>query len=202
MLGVYFAAAPPLPPLDASAAAVVHTGSAYHASWLLGAWLQATGSLASVVFFVLLIWMAERERCLCGTFTFIGCAVLLAVVAAEALVEIDLAQASVNGHPYTALTDYDLVTAFIHVFPLLPAPLILIGTGAALRRSARFPRSFGRAALCLGGAYLIVAVAGLFKAPALTFVPLGLQSLWVVAVSAYLVKSRPPRVAAALGVAP
>jgi hypothetical protein len=192
LLVVYFAAAPPLPALNSSTAAVVHTGSAYHATWLLGAWLQSAGSLLSVVFFLLLVRFAGGRDSLAGTLVSVGCGVLLSVVAVEGLAEIVLAQAAVNGHPSTAVTAYDLVSAFIHVFPLVPSPLILLGTGAVLFGSDLLPHGFAVVAVGLGAGYVAVALGGLFAAPALTIVVLVLQALWVLAVALTLaLRSKP-----------
>jgi hypothetical protein len=186
LLIVYFAAAPPLPPANATVAEVVATGSAHHTVWLLGSWVQALGSVLSVVFFVLLVQLAGASSRLSGIFTFIGCAVLLAVVSVEGALQIDLAQSAVNGHGPTAVTDYDLVTVFIHVFPMVASPLILLSVGAAVADGRLVPRVFGYVAIGLGTAYLVVGVAGLFTAPALTLVVLGVQSLWVIALAVRL----------------
>jgi hypothetical protein len=178
---VYFAAAPPLPPADASVAQVAAVATRYHDKWLLGAWLQATGSLLSVVFFLGLVHLAGGPARLAGLLTLLGSAVLLAVVLIEGVFTIDLALAAANGHPETALSSYDLMGVFIHIFPLAPAPLIFLALGTLLLESRLLPRALGYPALALGIAYEIVGLVGLFAAPVLTLVVLGLQSLWVLA---------------------
>jgi hypothetical protein len=71
-LGVYFGAAPPLPPLDAGPAQVADIGMRDHGILFLGAWLQATGTLLCVVFFIALVqlagavWLLTRARRLGG----------------------------------------------------------------------------------------------------------------------------------------
>jgi hypothetical protein len=58
------------------------------------------------------------------------------------------------------------------------------------------PRALGYLALALGLAYAVVGLVGLFAAPVLTLVVLGLQSLWVSAVAVtLLVRAGGPRVA-------
>jgi hypothetical protein len=90
----------------------------------------------------------------------------------------------------TALTDYDLITVFIHVFPMLPAPLILLAAGTALLSAPVLPRVFGYLALVLGAAYVVVGLAGLFTTPLLTLV-VGSQSVRVLAAAITLLL-RPP----------
>lgn len=181
LLAVYFLAAPPLPPADATSAQVVSVATQYHDLWFLGAWLQATGSLLSVVFFLALVHLAGGATRLAGTLTLLGSAVLLAVALIEGAFTMDLAQAAANGHPETALTSYDIMGVFIHVFPLAPAPLIFLSLGAVLLGSRLLPRVFGALALALGIAFEIAGFVGLFTTPILTLVVLALQSLWVVA---------------------
>lgn len=190
LLGAYFGAAPPLPPADATAAQVARVALQYHDKWFLGAWLQATGSLLSVVFFLALVAMAGAVARLAGVLMTVGAAVLLAVVAVEGAFTIDLAQAAADGHPEVALTSYHVMGVFIHIFPLAPAPLIFLSLGVALRGSSLLPAGLGYLALALGAAYAVVGLAGLFTTPLLTLVVLGLQSLWTVAAAVLLAVRR------------
>lgn len=181
LLGVYFLAAPPLPPPDATAAQVASVAIQYHNTWFLGAWIQATGTLLSVVFFIALIHLAGAATRLAGMLTLLGSAVLLAIVLVEGAFTIDLAQAAANGHLETALTSYDLMGVFIHIYPFAPAPLIFLSLGAVLLGSRVLPRGFGYVAVALGAAFEIVGFAGLFTTPILTLVVLGLEALWIIA---------------------
>jgi hypothetical protein len=185
-LGVYFGAAPPLPPADASVAQVTSAATQFHNSWLLGAWLQATGSLLSVIFFLALVHMAGGASRLAGTLTILGSAVLLAVVLSEGVFTMDLAQAAANGHAQTALTSYDIMGVFIHIYPIAPAPLIFLSLGVVLIGSHMFPAWLGYLALGLGGAYATVGLVGLFTTPILTLLVLGLQALWILAAAVTL----------------
>src|SRR5215472_16826330 len=117
-LGVYFGAAPPLPPADATVAQVATAATQYHDQWLLGAWIQAIGALLSVVFFVALVHLGGGAARLAGSLTFIGSAVLLTVTLIEGAFTIDIAEAAANGHAATALSSYDLMGTFIHIYPL------------------------------------------------------------------------------------
>ena len=185
LLGTYFGVGfsiglAQLPP-DATVAQVVSVATRYHTLWFLGTWLQATGSLLSVVFFLALVHRAGAAVRLAGLLTSLGSAVLLAVVLIEGIFTIDLAQAAVNGHQVTSLTSFDIMTVFTHIYPIAPAPVIFLALGTILLGSRLLPRVFGYLALGLGIAFEIVGLVGLFTTPVLTLVVLAFQSLWVLA---------------------
>jgi hypothetical protein len=185
LLGLYFGIGAAiglaqLPPATTQAQ-VVHVATAYHDLWYLGAWLQATGSLLSVVFFLALVQQAGGAARLAGVLTLLGSAVLLAVVLIEGVFTIDLAQAAADGHQATALTSFDLMTVFSHIYPMAPAPLIFLSLGMVLRGSSVLPHAFADLALALGSIYALVGLVGLFTPAALTLIPLALQALWLVA---------------------
>jgi hypothetical protein len=196
LLGIYFLAAPPLPPADASAAQVASAATQYQTTWFLGAWIQATGSLLSVVFYLALVHLAGGMSRLAGTLTLLGSAVLLTVALVEGVFTIGFAQAAAAGHPDASLTSYLLMGVFIHIFPLVPAPLIYLSLGVVLLGSSVLPRVFGSLAIALGVAFGIVGFVGLFTTPILTLVVLGLQSAWVLTAALALLV-RPGRPASA-----
>ena len=175
-----------LPP-GASSAQVLHAATQFHDLWLLGAWLQATGSLLSVIFFLGLVHMAGGTTRLAGVLALMGSAVLLGVVLIEGAFTIDLAQAAVDGHQATSITSFDLMTVFTHIYPIVPAPLIFLSLGAVLGGSSLLPRIFGSLALALGCLYAAVGLVGLFTSPILTLIPLALQSLWILAAAIALI---------------
>jgi hypothetical protein len=162
-------------------AQVVHVGIQYHNLWYLGTWLQATGSLLSVVFFLALVQKAGATARLAGLLTILGSAVLLAVVLIEGAFTIDLAQAAVNGHQVTSLTSFDIMTVFTYLYPIVPAPVIFLALGTILLDSRLLPRVFGYLAFGLGIAFAIVGFVGLFTTAILTILVLSLQGLWVLA---------------------
>jgi hypothetical protein len=128
LLGSYFgvgfsiglAQLPASAPLDQ----VIRVGTQYRNLWFLGTWLQATGSLLSVIFFLSLVQRAGAVTRLAGLLTILGSTALLAVVLLEGVVTMDLAQAAVDGHQQAALTSFDLMTVFTYIYPIVPAPLI------------------------------------------------------------------------------
>src|SRR5262249_10225976 len=131
-----------LPP-DASTADIVHLGAQYQSMWYLGTWLQATGSLLSVIFFLALVHRAGASSRLAGVLTLLGSAVLLAVVLIEGVFTMDLAQAAIDGHDVASVTSFDVMTVFTHIYPIAPAPLIFLSLGTILVGSRVLPRVFG-----------------------------------------------------------
>jgi hypothetical protein len=191
LLGVYFGAGAAvglasLPP-GASTEQVLHVATQYHDVWLFGAWLQAIGSLLSVIFFLGLVQLSGAATRLSGMLTLLGSAVLLGVVLIEGVFTIDLAQAAADGHQATSVSSFDLMTVFAHIYPIVPAPLIFLSLGTILLGSSLLPRIFAYFALALGCLYVIVGLVGLFTTPILTLVPLGLQSVWILVAALVLV---------------
>ncbi len=185
LLGTYFGVGfsiglSQLPP-DSTAAQIVSIGKEYRNLWFLGTWLQATGSLLSVVFFLALVQKAGRTASLAGLLTIVGSAVLLAVVLVEGVFTIDLAQAAVVGHSMTSLASFDIMSVYTYVYPIVPAPVIFLSLGPILLGSRLLPRVFGYLALGLGTAFAVVGLIGLFTTPLLTIIVLSLQALWVLA---------------------
>jgi hypothetical protein len=189
LLAVYFLAAPPLPAPNASVANITSVAAEYHNTWYLGAWIQAAGSTLSLIFFLALVHLSDASAKFTGILTQFGAAVLLSVTLIEGAFTIELAQAALNGHAETSVASYDLMGVFVHIFPLAPAPLILIPLGIILYGSRLLPRALAILALALGGLYIVAGLAGLFTTPLLTLIPLGLQGLWVLAAAITLAVS-------------
>lgn len=185
LLGLYFGVGFSVGLAQLSSAAtlaqVVSVATRYHTLWFLGTWLQATGSLLSVIFFLALVQRAGATTRLAGLLTILGSAVLLSVVLIEGVFTIDLAQAAVNGHQVTSLTSFDIMTVFMYIYPIVPAPVIFLALGTILLGSRLLPRVFGFLAFGLGIAFVVVGLVGLFTTPILTIVVLSLQAFWVLA---------------------
>jgi hypothetical protein len=193
LLGLYFGVGfsvglAQLPP-DTTAVQVVSIGREYRNLWFLGTWLQAIGSLLSVIFFLALVQRAGRTASVAGLLTIVGSAVLLAVVLVEGVFTIDLAQAAVSGHTTTSLASFDIMSVFTYVYPIAPAPVIFLALGTILLGSHVLPRVLGYLAFGLGVAFAVVGLIGLFTTSLLTIIVLSLQALWVLAAAITLLVS-------------
>ncbi len=184
MLGLYFGIGAgvglaTLPP-EATQDQILTMATKYHDLWYLGTWLQGTGTLLSVIFFLALVQQAGAASKLAGMLTLLGSAVLLGVVLIEGVFTIDLAQAAADGHQAASVTSFDLMSVFSHIYPIAPAPVIFLALGTILLGARVLPRGFGYVALGLGVVFAIAGLVGLFTTPLLTLIPLALQGIWIV----------------------
>ncbi len=184
MLGLYFGIGAgvglaTLPP-EATQEQILTMATKYHDLWYLGTWLQGTGTLLSVIFFLALVQQAGAASKLAGMLTLLGSAVLLGVVLIEGVFTIDLAQAAADGHQAASVTSFDLMSVFSHIYPIAPAPVIFLALGTILLGARVLPRGFGYVALGLGVVFAIAGLVGLFTTPLLTLIPLALQGIWIV----------------------
>jgi hypothetical protein len=167
---------------------VLAAGGRYHELLYAGTWLQATGALLSVIFFLALADLADDARSLARSVVQLGAAALVAVVLAEGVFTLTWATAAVNGQAASSRTSFDLMAAFIRVFGLIPAPAIYISLGLLLLRADALPAVFARLALALGAAFAICGVIAVML-PAATG-PIaglaGLQAFWIIAAAVAL----------------
>ncbi len=180
--------APPPPVYNATIAQVTAFATQYHDAQLLNSWLQATGSFLTVVFFLALIHLAGSAARFAARLTLLVGAIIMAVVLNEDVFQNNVVLATVNGHPATALTSLDFTGAFVHVFPIAPSLILMLGI--ALLGTHLLPRVFSYLALILGIGAEILGLAGIFSASAVTvyvfFTGFG-QFLWILAVAIVLI---------------
>lgn len=196
LLGTYFgvglAAGLTQLPASASLGQILHVAIADRTLWLVGAWLQATGSALSVIFFLGLVQQAKATKKLSGLTTLLGCASLLTVVLIEGAFTMELALAAGNGHATTTLASFDFMTVFIHIYPIAPAPLIMLGLGSIILQSRVLPQALGISGIVLGSLFVLSGLVSLFVVPWLPIAVFSLQALWaLVAASTYLVYQQP-----------
>ncbi len=187
----------PLPAPNATAAQVQAFGSQYHDQILWDTWLQAAGSLLSVVFALALVHLAGASRRFAGRLTLLAGGVVLVLALMEGAFGLGAVQAGANGDPQAALTCFDLTNTFIHIF--LIAPSLFLMLGAALWGTRLLPAAFAYLALGLGIAFQALGVLGLFNPTALLIVIIILipQELWNVAAAVTLLARPLPSLALA-----
>jgi len=174
--------APPPPLSNATVAQVTAFATQYHDAQLLNSWLQATGSFLTIIFFLALVHLSGAATRFAGRLTLLVGAVIMAVVLSEDVFQNNVVLATANGHPATALTSFDFSGAFVHVFPIAPSLILMLGI--ALLGTHLLPRVFSYLALILGIGAEILGLVGIFSASAITvyvfFTGFG-QFLWVLA---------------------
>ena len=188
LLAMYFLAPAFLawPYTGASPEAIVAYAGDHAALFFGGAWLQATGTLLSIVLFLALVHLAEAGGSLDGMVAVLGSAVLLATVVIEAAFLVAVPIAAAAGDASTAAVMFALSNGvFLRVFPLAPASATLIALGLVLRRSNLLGPSLATVGLALGIAFEAAGIAAIFSAAALVLVAIlsAGQAIWVVAAS-------------------
>jgi hypothetical protein len=165
--------------------------TAHRLLFYVGGWLQATGSLLSIVFYLVLLELSGARGRLAGSAVLTGCALLLAVVMIEAALLEAVPVAAANGDQATVATTFALSNgAFTRIFPLAPAPLLFAGTGLALSRTGILPRVFARSALLIAGLFLLAGLAAVFGSAGLIFaivMSVG-QAVWTAAAAIALAR--------------
>lgn len=183
LLVVYFVvpAVTDWPYAGASPAQLVHYATIHALLFYAGGWLQATGALLSIVFFLTLLNLSATARRLSGLATIVGCALLLSVVVVEAALLEAVPMAAAAGDSGTVATTFALSNGvFARIFPLAPAPLLFAGIGFALEPAVLRP-AFARSALIVAALFVVAGIAAIFGTPGLIFaiVMSVVQALWI-----------------------
>lgn len=183
-LTTYFAAPwtfMPLPAANATIAQLQTFGIKYHSTILFDAWLQAIGSLLSIIFSLAIIHLAGASQRFFGRMTLLTAGVIMALSLAEVTFEIGAVMAGDNGHLQAAQTCFDLTNTFIHVFLL--APSLFLMQGLALWNTRLLPRAFSYLAIGLGILFQVLGALGLFNTAFLLIVIiiLMIQNVWTIA---------------------
>jgi len=187
-LGVYYSVPLPLPPAAASVQEIVDFSTRYHDRILVDAWLQSSGSLLAVIFFVALVHLARGFAQIAGWIAMLGASSVLAMSLLDVALVLGAMQGVAHGHLATVQTCFDLTYVFIHIFPIGPAPATFFGLGSVLMRSSIVPRGFAYAALALAASFAILGFIGLLR-PAVNgaiVVLLGSQEIWIAAAAVSL----------------
>jgi hypothetical protein len=149
-----------------------------------GGWLQATGALLSIVFFLFLLQLTGARGTLAGPATVTGCALLLSVVVIEAALLEAVPVAAANGDQATVATAFALSNGvFARIYPLAPAPLVFAGIGFALSGASVLPRVFARTAVLISGLFLVAGITAVFATAGLTLtiVMSLVEAVWIAA---------------------
>jgi hypothetical protein len=184
LLSAYFAA-PVFTgwPLAGAAPELLEGYAAGHARlFYAGAWLQASGALLSVVFFLLLAELAQPPAFARGL-VLTGASVMLSVVVIDAAFMVAVPMAAANGDLATVATAFALSNGvFVRVFPLVPAPLMFAGAAVALSGSALLPRVFVPCAWLLAAFFELAGIGAIFSQGAfIAAVVLSIvQQAWIV----------------------
>lgn len=190
LLVIYFAtpAVTGWPYAGASADQLVRYANSHSLLFYAGGWLQATGALLSIVFFLALLKLSETAGRMSGIATIVGCALLLSVVVIEAALLEAVPMAASAGDRATVATTFALSNGvFARIFPLAPAPLLFAGIGFALA-PAVLRSGFARSARVVAALFVIAGIAAVFGTPGLIFaiVMSVVQAIWILSAAVAL----------------
>ena len=195
LLTVYFAA-PALtgwPYAGATPDSLIRYARSHELLFYAGGWLQATGALLSILFFLVLLHLSEAQGRLEGSATLVGAALLLSVVVVEAALLEAVPLAAEAGDRATVATSFALSNGvFARIFPLAPAPLLFAGIGFTLLRSGVLHRGFAISALAVAVLFEIAGIAAIFGTAGLVFaiVMSVVEAIWIAAAALGLALTR------------
>jgi hypothetical protein len=195
LLAAYFTA-PALvrwPDAGASPGRLTVYATAHRLLFYGGGWLQATGALLSIVFFLVLLQLSGAGGTLAGSATVTGCALLLSVVAIEAALLEAVPMAAANGDQATVATTFALSNGvFARIFPLAPAPLVFAGIGVALSGASILPRVFARTVVLISALFFVAGLAAVFATAGLilAIVMSVVETIWIAAAAIALARRR------------
>lgn len=155
-------------------------------AWLFyaGAWLQATGTLLSLAFYLALLRAAGATSGFWGSLLLLTGSSLLAVVLVEAAFLQTVPIAAGAGDKATVAASFALSNGvFVRIFPLAPASGTFVALGAILLGRRIVPDAFAYAAFGLGAAFELAGLLAIVSSSAL-FAIIGLsvvQTVWTVA---------------------
>ncbi len=149
-----------------------------------GAWLQGTGTVLCVAFFVGILQLAGPLGRPASVIALISAAALLSVVLVEGALLVAAPVAAAGGDTGTVATTFALSNrAFLRTFAIAPASVTYMALGVALLRSRPLGGRLAYAAIGLGAAFELAGLAAVFTAVALAAIAAlsVLQALWIVA---------------------
>jgi len=157
-----------------------------------GVWLQATGTLLSVIFFLTIVQLARAATRLSGLIAVVASASLLSLVLVEGAFLATVQQAVAAGDTASFTTTFLLGNVLLRIYPLAPASVTYLALGAVILGSTLLPRWLGYAALVLGIGFEVSGVLTVFTSVGLTLVVVfaTVQELWIIAAAVALWRSR------------
>jgi hypothetical protein len=167
----------PVPLQDQPTAAhLAAFGHSSHWQIIIAAWLQAVGTVLSVVFAIALVHLAHAAQRFSGWLTLFG-GLLLAVTS---LVEaVFFFSATTGTQPTMNLISLDLIHAIHRMYYIVAVPALFFPLGAVLLSSRTLPRAFGYAAIGLAALFAALGIADLFwQLPIVDDLVRSLQVVW------------------------
>jgi hypothetical protein len=174
------------PPPDATTAQLVAFARQYFQEIVWGAWLQAVGTVLTVVFAFGVVYVAGAANRFVGWLTLFGGAILTTV----SLVEIVFYFGALFPDPETmVLISPAFGHATQHLYFIVAAPALFLPLGAVIVGTRVLPRVFGYLALLLGALFFLAGIVSLTRliVPSGEDALAGIQALWWLAAAITLI---------------
>jgi hypothetical protein len=173
----------------ASQSAVSAYALSHQGLFFAGAWLQGTGTLLCVLFFLGVVKLAGGTGRVAGLAVVVASAALLSTVLLEGVLMVAVPLAAQNGDPGAAATAFALVNGvFARVYPIAPSTATYVSIGLVIRSSGLLPLGIAWSAIAIGAGFELGGVVALFLAPALIGLAVlgAAQAVWIVIASVCL----------------
>ncbi len=174
------------PPPGATTAQLVAFSRHYFLAIVWGAWLQAVGTILTVVFALGVVYLAGATNRFAGWLTLFGGAILTTV----SLVEIVFYFGALFPDPETMVViSPNFGHATQHLYFIAAAPALFLPLGAVIIATPLLPRAFGYLALLLGAAFSLAGIISLTRliVPNGETALAGIQALWWLAAALALI---------------
>lgn len=168
---------------------IVTVGAHYHLLLTFGGWIQGMAATLCVLFLLALAHWSGAGTSLPGRLLLLGCTVLVGVVLAEMLFTFTWASAAVHGQTTSARAAYDLMSRFVQVFTMVPAPAVYLAVTAVLATGKPvLPPIFARLAALLGIGFLLLGLVAVV-APQAGAAAGALSDIWILAAAITILRS-------------
>lgn len=160
-----------------------------------GAWLQSTGTLLSVIFFLALVRTTRAGGSLAATIVIVTAASLLSIVLVESAFLVAVPMAATAGDTATVATTFALSNGvFVRVFPLAPSSATYVALGWTLLSPGPLHRAFGFVAMAIGATFELGGLVAVIWSQAVFVLAVlaAAQALWVAAAAVALWRSPRP----------
>ncbi|HEX8995429.1 MAG TPA: hypothetical protein VF812_05325 [Ktedonobacterales bacterium] len=159
-------------------------GDTYHTQILVGAWMQAVGTVLCIVFALALVHLEGATTRFAGWLTLYGGTLLVTT----SLIEVAFYLSAVTGaYPTIALISMDIIHAIQRLYFIVTTTAIFLPLGIVVLGGRTLPKVFGYTALVIAAAFTILGIADLFvDLQAVDNVVGSIQGVWWLAASVAL----------------
>lgn len=137
----------------------IQFGRDHYISIMWGAWMQAVSPPMIIGFALGVVHLAEKNRTLAGSLTFLGGVILLIV----SMVEVVFYFSALTGTPATTgIISLEIISSVQRLYSIIAAPFLFLTLSVVILQSSVLPRIMAISGFALGGAFFILGLIQLF----------------------------------------